>query len=62
MAGRYDPNPFDEEEVNPFIVSLCPFFYFYAKFVFFLRQVVEFCNMWCSFGSVYECFVGFRSY
>jgi hypothetical protein len=39
MAGRYDPNPFDEEEVNPFIVSLCPFFYFYAKFVFFLRQV-----------------------
>jgi len=35
MAGRYDPNPFDEEEVNPFIVSLCPFFYFYAKFVFF---------------------------
>ena len=23
MAGRYDKNPFDEEEVNPFAVSIC---------------------------------------
>jgi len=48
MAGRYDPNPFDEEEVNPFSVSLSS--------VFFVL-----CPIWCSLGSVYECFVGFRS-
>ena len=33
MAGRYDTNPFDEEEVNPFAVSsnsliLLDFFFF----------------------------------
>jgi hypothetical protein len=55
MAGRYDPNPFDEEEVNPFIVSLCPFFYFYAKFVFFFKTSIKLNFVTC--GVLLEVFM-----
>lgn len=34
MAGRYDSNPFDEEEVNPFAVS---FLFFYLSFDFLFQ-------------------------
>jgi hypothetical protein len=37
MAGRYDSNPFDEDEVNPFSVSTI--FPAWIPDVFLLREV-----------------------
>jgi hypothetical protein len=38
MAGRYESNPFDEEEVNPFSVSSSPYLLF-VKVLIFLNWV-----------------------
>lgn len=50
MAGRYDRNPFEEEEVNPFSVSssLSPNLYF---LLFWLILVLKFVSFYvgCEF-------------